>query len=137
MHAVNTDQAFDTEPMPENPNSAAHPDAPPGLFIAAGPRVRPTHTPPPERAAEVPTTANIYDLAPTLLALAGVPVGRDMTGEVRSDLFQIGEKEVAFVDSHTTGPWREARAALQQRAAEAAASERERLEQLRELGYIR
>lgn len=137
MHAVNTDQAFDTEPMPENANSGAHPDAPPGLFIAAGPRVRPTHAPPPGRAAEVPEVASIYDLAPTLLALAGVPVGRDMKGEVRSDLFQIDESEVAFVASHTTEPWREARGELQQRAAQAAASERERLEQLRQLGYIR
>lgn len=57
--------------------SGEHADAPPGVLIAAGPGIR---------HGEV-HGASLQDIAPTVLALLGLPVARDLPGHVISELF--------------------------------------------------
>jgi len=69
-----------------------HDNAPPGVFILRGPGLQTG----PFR------TASIYDVAPTLLNLLGLPVGEDMVG-VPVELARPGgplDRPVAFVPSH-------------------------------------
>jgi hypothetical protein len=62
-----------------NPDlSGSHERAPDGFLMAFGTAVRPGHYP----------RASIADLAPTVLYYFGLPVGRDMDGFARTDLFQ-------------------------------------------------
>ncbi len=62
-----------------NPDlSGSHERAPDGFLMAFGTAVRPGHHP----------RASIADLAPTVLYYFGLPVGRDMDGFARTDLFQ-------------------------------------------------
>ena len=77
----------------------------------------------------------MFDVTPTLLALQGLPVGRDMDGEVMRDVVDpdyLTARPVDYVDSHTDEAWLAARTdeTLQPAGTE------ERLEQLRNLGYI-
>jgi Type I phosphodiesterase / nucleotide pyrophosphatase len=58
--------------------SGEHADAPPGILVAAGPGIR---------AGGRIDGAGIIDVAPTLLALLGLPVADDMPGHVLSELF--------------------------------------------------
>ena len=76
----------------------------------------------------------ITDFCPTLLALVGVPHGRDMAGAPIEALFEPELRErhpVESVETHETPGWR---------AGEAldapAATDRERLRQLEQLGYV-
>ena len=48
------------------------------------------------------TSANVADLAPTLLVLAGEPVARDMDGRVLSEAFDERFAESASVPIVTT-----------------------------------
>jgi hypothetical protein len=73
--------------------TGSHEDAPDGFIIAHGSQV--IH-------AELPRGA-IVDVAPTVLYYLGLPVGRDMDGFARSDLF-VGvfrrQHPVAYISSH-------------------------------------
>jgi hypothetical protein len=100
------------------------PIAPPGVFIMSGPGI--------ETGGKV-VDATVLDIAPTLLALLGLPAGADMPGRVL---------EEAFARSTATTPariasWEEVG---RQRVTEAPPvdpeGDSERLERLRALGYI-
>ncbi len=73
--------------------SGAHDGAPEGFLLAFGANVAPGQYP---RGA-------IVDLAPTVLYYMGVPIGRDMDGYARTDIFQrpftLG-KPTTFIASH-------------------------------------
>jgi predicted AlkP superfamily phosphohydrolase/phosphomutase len=59
--------------------SGTHEAAPDGfLMVYGGPAAR----------GRLPTRASIVDVVPTLLYFLGLPIGRDMDGYVRNDLFQ-------------------------------------------------
>ena len=58
--------------------SGSHERAPDGFLLAYGTAVQPGRHP----------RASIVDLAPTVLYYLGLPVGRDMDGYARTDLFQ-------------------------------------------------
>jgi predicted AlkP superfamily phosphohydrolase/phosphomutase len=92
--------------------------APDGIFIASGPAFRSG-----VELAEV----SIYDVAPTVLHVMGLPVGRDFEGEVLNDALSL-DRPIAWVDTYETG--RRA-----PRAIRSPIEERIR-EQLRSLGYI-
>ena len=64
----------------------AHSRAPDGFFVLAGGPASSS----PERSA-----IHIYDVAPTVLALLGLPVGEDMDGRVAKELF-----DPSFWESH-------------------------------------
>jgi len=129
MHAVNRDKTFDPDDPPEDVNSGHHMDAPPGVFIAAGPSFR-------TRAGGLPDVGTVLDVAPTILRLLDLPVGRDFDGRAIVDVIAeevLGERPAQFVDSHDSEEW------LRNRPGQllTPAAESERMEQLRSLGYIK
>jgi Type I phosphodiesterase / nucleotide pyrophosphatase len=140
MHTVNPRGDFSVEDTPENWNSGHHLDAPPGVFIASGPGFV-DGTPgdslaAPFARASLKAIGGVYDVLPTLLALKGIPVGRDFAGRVLTGVLDVSWLErfpVREIDTHDDKAFEAARAARMREAADQA----ERLEQLKSLGYIR
>jgi hypothetical protein len=77
-----------------NPSlSGTHEGAPDGFLIAYGRMVRSGRLP----------LGSILDVAPTLLYFLGLPVGRDMDGYARTDLFVQAfttERPITFIPSY-------------------------------------
>jgi len=76
-----------------DPMSGTHERAPDGFLLAYGSTVQPGRRP----------RGSIVDVAPTVLYYLGLPVGRDMDGYARADLFRstfTAGRPVAFVPSH-------------------------------------
>lgn len=82
------------EIMAGNPqNSGTHERAPDGFVLAFGAPVAPGR----------PPRASVVDLAPTILYFLGLPVGRDMDGFARIDLFKpafTSDKPVTYIPSY-------------------------------------
>jgi hypothetical protein len=99
-----------------------HDNAPPGVIILRGPGVRPGPI----------EGATIYDVAPTLLHLLGLPVAEDMEGEPLEIALAGGplDRRVARVESH--GP---ALRPLEPGVSDEGKLQRDR-EYLRALGYV-
>lgn len=141
MHATNTETDFAIKTLPDDMNrvhSGHHRDAPPGVFVAAGPDIRTGNSPRPVRElhrSELSHVGSIYDVAPTLMALAGVPAGRDMRGRVLTEILRHPANMPAPVLSHDDDRWLRARETLSATSVEDP-NERERLQQLRALGYV-
>ena len=73
--------------------SGTHERAPDGFVMAFGSAV----------AAGRPNRASVVDLAPTILYFLGLPVGRDMDGFARIDLFKpafTSDKPVTYIPSY-------------------------------------
>jgi predicted AlkP superfamily phosphohydrolase/phosphomutase len=73
--------------------SGTHERAPDGFMLAYGTAVEPGR----------PQRGSIVDVTPTLLYFFGLPVGRDMDGYARSDLFTrdfTAERPVTFIPSY-------------------------------------
>ncbi|MBU0637477.1 MAG: alkaline phosphatase family protein [Planctomycetes bacterium] len=138
MLPVNLEAKFNPNDPPTDVNSAHHYNAPPGVFIAAGPHIR--------RAArdgraealrpeDLRTVGDVYDITPTILALLRIPLGQDMRGRVLADIvvedFDIG-RQPAPLKSHDT------REFIKNRPEPPAGNpaEEDRIRQLRALGYI-
>lgn len=80
--------------------------------IAGNPQISGTHEPAPDGfvlafgssvAAGRPARASVVDLAPTILYFLGLPVGRDMDGFARIDLFKpafTSDKPVTYIPSY-------------------------------------
>jgi hypothetical protein len=116
-----------------------HGDGPPSLIVAAGPNIRRMGGPDPGRLgrSSLRVLGSILDVTPTLLTLFEIPLGLDMDGRPMEALLQPTWPErprPAPVATHDTPEWLQAR-----RAARPApgAADQERLDQLRELGYMR
>ena len=77
-----------------NPDlSGTHERAPDGFLIAYGRPVARGHL----------SRASIVDVAPTILYLLGLPIGRDMDGYARTDIFAPGftaERPITFIPSY-------------------------------------
>lgn len=76
--------------------SGTHERAPDGFVLAFGPPVAP-------RALAEAGRASVVDVAPTLLYFLGLPVGRDMDGFARTDLFKpafTSDKPVTYIPSY-------------------------------------
>jgi hypothetical protein len=74
--------------------SGTHESAPDGFLMAYGGPVAPRRRPP---------RGSIVDVAPTVLYFLGLPIGRDMDGYARTDLFQrsfTDERPIAFIPSY-------------------------------------
>ena len=74
--------------------SGTHDVAPDGFLIAYGSSVAPGRS---------PTRASVVDVTPTLLYFLGLPVGRDMDGYVRTDLFTpafIQDQPIAYIPTY-------------------------------------
>ena len=73
--------------------TATHDRAPDGFLLAYGSDVQPGHH----------QRGSIVDVTPTLLYFFGLPIGRDMDGFARTDLFTRGftaERPIAFIPSY-------------------------------------
>jgi hypothetical protein len=73
--------------------SGTHEKAPDGFLLAYGSMVTPGSLP----------RASVLDLVPTILYFLGLPVGRDMDGTARTDLFQrsfTAERPIAYIPTY-------------------------------------
>ena len=98
--------------------------SPVGVFVAAGPDFR--------RSASV-SAASVLDVTPTILALFGLPVARDMDGQPLTEVFEPG-----FVQQHPVA-WIDSYGGIRRQSAEtavASAGDQDVIEKLRSLGYI-
>jgi predicted AlkP superfamily phosphohydrolase/phosphomutase len=102
-----------------------HKDGPSGVLIAAGANV--------EAGAEFSTRPRLVDLAPTILALLGLPVADDMDGRVLDEMFRSEWRERRpqdTVETYDTEEWRERSAPL------ASEVDAELMRRLKALGYL-
>ncbi len=76
---VVSDHALEPGHNPAEPGE--HNEAPPGVLIVSGPGIKRGHR---------LDGATVYDILPTLLAGAGLPVARDLDGHVLDDVFVPG-----------------------------------------------
>ena len=133
MHVVNPDREFKTDDEPDFRISGNHLDAPPGVFIAAGPDIIRPATPPvldPQRVI-----GRAYDILPTFLVLKGIPIGEDFDGKPMLNIIDpafLARAPVRSVKTHDDRAWEQTRQLRMKDAADRA----ERLEQLKSLGYI-
>ena len=73
--------------------SGSHERSPDGFLMAYGPAV----------AASRPARASVLDVTPTILYYLGLPVGRDMEGFARTDLFKTeftADQPITFIPSY-------------------------------------
>jgi predicted AlkP superfamily phosphohydrolase/phosphomutase len=73
--------------------TGTHEDAPDGFLLAYGTSVAPGRKP----------RGSIVDVTPTILYFAGVPIGRDMDGYARADVFTralTADRPITFIPSH-------------------------------------
>lgn len=129
---------FDPDQPPQDVNSGHHKQAPPGLFVAAGPYIKKSvpQTPPHElKSEDLTTVGSVYDITPTILALLRIPLGEDMDGKVLAHLIR-DEFNLASqpdpVKTHDTPEF----LANRRTAPLPAPDQEERLRQLRSLGYL-
>ncbi|MGH2571088.1 MAG: alkaline phosphatase family protein, partial [bacterium] len=138
MEPANPDRIFTPERPMRMVTSGAHPGAPPGLFAAAGPDIRPTGFAAPVeglRREDLPRPGSVMDITPTLLALLDLPLGRDMVGRPMEAVIRpsfLAEHPIREVDTLTPPGWLESR----QAASGTEHLPEERIEQLRSLGYL-
>jgi hypothetical protein len=74
--------------------SGTHEAAPDGFLLAYGASVR---------RGRQPARASIVDVAPTILYFLGLPIGRDMDGYARTDIFQASlteERPITFIPTY-------------------------------------
>jgi predicted AlkP superfamily phosphohydrolase/phosphomutase len=79
------------------------------------------------------SSASVKDITPTTLALCGLPLGRDMDGEVLQDAFRedfFAHRTIKYIDSHDDRSW-------SQRAARAKRIDVDVEAELKALGYLR
>lgn len=136
MVTDNSQEEFHPGQPPEQFNSGNHQNGPAGIFIASGRHIRSGGQLGGKGKKELPVIGTIMDIAPTILALRNLPIGRDMDGEVLTTVLEEGFTErhpLHYVESHDTAEWLAARPSL----PVAPQVERERLDQLRSLGYIK
>jgi len=136
MSAVGRKKRFDPEAPGRPPRSGAHGHSS-AFFTISGPAIRsmPPVVPEELRRPDIPRLGSIFDVAPTMLALMGIPVGADMPGKVLADLIDPAFLEahpLRKVPTHTPPGWFRKRVLPD---VETPRSD-ERLEQLRSLGYI-
>jgi hypothetical protein len=118
--------------------SGGHLDGPPAFIAARGPLIAPNTNklePRTIKRTDLRELGTILDITPTLLAMVGAPVGRDMNGRVMRDLInpQLLEKYgIDYIRTHTDWAWKRTRPS----DSTAQKNVAERIEQLQQLGYI-
>lgn len=136
MVASNTDGNFRDHGGHRQVISGAHGQAPPSFFVMSGPAVRDPKFLPNSatKRDEVPSLGSVYDIAPTLLSLMGIPIANDLKGKALTKHLRSKVKKHLSdhtIPTHTPKDWMQNRG-----MAPIERDETERLEQLRELGYI-
>ena len=106
--------------------------------MAAGPGIRaadPSVSPAKLSPDDLPLVGHVIDLAPTILALLELPLGRDMDGAVLNSVVDpafLDARPLSYVDTHDTAEWVASRGS----PVPEVPGTPERIEQLRSLGYI-
>lgn len=117
--------------------SGGHLSGPAAVLIAAGPDFRRSGVDVAQLGPkDLSRVGSILDVTPTILALLGLPVGRDMDGDVMRSLFLpalLVRQPVRYVRAHTEGSWFDRRP---KPPIFPEVGDTERLEQLRALGYL-
>lgn len=138
MVPVNRNRRFDPDDPPADVNSAHHPNGVPGIFITAGPFIEPLQnavSPASLQPDDLDSAGSVYDIAPTILAMLRLPLGRDMEGRVLGELFteafQI-DRQPRQKRTHTTEEFLLSRRSLTRKNP----GEHTRIEQLQSLGYL-
>jgi predicted AlkP superfamily pyrophosphatase or phosphodiesterase len=102
-----------------------------GVFLAAGPGIRASGAAPRAVAVDdLVELGRLVDVCPTLLELVGVPYGEDMRGRPLETVLEPTGHRLSPVPTHDDAAWKEGR------RAGAGVHDAERLEQLRQLGYL-
>jgi predicted AlkP superfamily pyrophosphatase or phosphodiesterase len=139
MHTINQNQHFTATLPPVDVNSAHHRGGRPGIIIAAGTHLRAGTASREELEqrtwADIPTVGTVLDIAPTILALKGLPLGRDMDGFVLEDILEEGflaRHQPTWLKTRDTETW------IAERPSQFVTSqmEQERIQQLKALGYL-
>ena len=118
--------------------SGGHLEGPPAFFLAKGPLLGTTPIPAqrgPLRRFDLVEHGSILDVTPTILAMLGAPVGRDMIGRVMRDVLDpmlLEKHAIDYVSSHTGKFWKY----MQPSDTRAREDVGERIDQLRQLGYL-
>ena len=140
MHADQVEGLFPPDAQREGRLSGNHTGAPPGVFLAAGPRIAARAADAPAvgtlARADLPRLGSVLDVLPTLLALLELPLGEDMPGAPMPavlDANWLAAHPPARIPTHDDDTWRAAQTRLKAESADLD----DRLEQLRSLGYIR
>jgi hypothetical protein len=135
MGPANRKRDYDEAKKP--PRSGGH-GRTEAFVVFAGPDVvHPGSQPAPAKVAahDIELLGSIVDVAPTILALLGLPVGEDMAGSVMTSVIApefFARHAVRTVPTHTERGWAKSRKLPEDETP----GENERLEQLRSLGYI-
>jgi hypothetical protein len=93
MQPVSLGKRLLARALGEPPLTGTHEHAPDGFLLAYGTPVASGRLP----------VGSVLDVAPTMLYFLGVPVGRDLQGVARTDLFEeafTAERPVTFIPSH-------------------------------------
>ncbi|MEM7791566.1 MAG: alkaline phosphatase family protein, partial [Verrucomicrobiota bacterium] len=110
--------------LPNEPAGPAAEHSPYGIFCLKGPGIK---------KGETVHGASLLDIAPTLLHLNGLPIGRDMDGKVMTNCFEE-EQRIKYIDT-----WEEVEGEDGRHPANSdlgVAESRESIKQLVDLGYI-
>jgi arylsulfatase A-like enzyme len=119
--------------------SGGHGNGPPGVLVVAGPPIR--RSPMADRVnhldrQDLVWLGDVDDITPTILALHGLPIGRDMDGVILENILRpefSAFPEPTYIDTHDTAEWTASRS----RSGDLELpGHEERLEQLRSLGYL-
>ena len=136
-HGMVLNEDFDEEDS-WTPFTGIHFEGEPGAFVAAGAGIAGPDTGRPAardmKLGDLPVLGGIFDVCPTLLALMGVPFGLDMHGrplEAILDRDFLQRHRPQQVPSHDDEAWLHSR-----REGPALEEAAERLDQLRNLGYL-
>ncbi len=129
---------FNPDNPPFNTFSAHHDDAPPGILIAAGQHIQKSSENLPLqnlKRKDLERVGSVLDITPTILAMMRIPVGKDMDGKVIKKMFNndfLADFKQDVIVTHDTDEF----LASRPKDVLSLPGEKERLEQLRSLGYI-
>lgn len=137
MKPYNTDDPFETPDQEhiENLLSGHHKEAPDGVLIVSGPGIPKQPFTADTKASDLERLASVFDITPTILALEGIPIGRDMDGKPLWFLLMgrsSGKISNEYVDTHDTREWLDSRPTAKQNRKEID----ERIKQLKNVGYL-
>ncbi|MBU2929196.1 alkaline phosphatase family protein [Winogradskyella psychrotolerans] len=109
--------------MPKYPAAPALEHRKFGMFVAAGPNIKKN---------EKVFGLSLIDVAPTILQMFGLPVGKDMDGKVALDIFK-NPKKVNYIDS-----WEDVKGDFGEHKSDLSdlLDDEEAMQQLIDLGYI-
>ncbi|MFQ5603879.1 MAG: alkaline phosphatase family protein [bacterium] len=125
MVMILSDHGFESSPRDGFWKSGGHGNPVKGVFILSGKNVKKNH-----RIEK----ASVLDITPTLLYNLGLPIGRDMDGQVLTDVFEedfVQDHPIEFIPTYDAFNFQQSRKPL------TSTSDEKLKEHLKSLGYIK